>query len=68
MVVIGFFRDLTQNLGSLVAFVTTSISDLYGDEVAVIGDWTILGCLSVSILATLTFFFGIHMLRLVIGG
>lgn len=68
MFVIGFFRDLTQNLGSLVAFVTTPINDLYGDKVAIIGDWSILGSLSVSILATLTFFFAIHLIRLVIGG
>lgn len=68
MVVIGFFRDLTQNLGALVEFVTLPINDLYGDHVAVIGNWSILQAFSVSIGATLVFFLGFHLLRLIIGG
>lgn len=68
MNVIGFFGDLLSSVGALVQFVTTDINTLYGGNIAIIGNLSIIQMFSVSIGATLIFFLSIHLFRLIIGG
>lgn len=70
MNVIGFFNNVFNQFGNLVAFVSSPINSQMPDtfQLDVIGNFSIIEMFSVSLLATISFFLVAHLIRLVIGG
>ena len=69
MVIIGFFRDLFSQMGSLMSFVTTPLGDMYEViTVEPIKSMSIISLLGIGLVSTLGICLAFRVVRLFIGG
>ena len=69
MVVIGFFQNLIENLGSLVDFITKPLGEI--NEAITFepfASFSIMALLGSSLVLTLGVLLAIHLIRLFVGG
>lgn len=69
MIVIGFFRDVLSNLGTLVEFISTPLGKQFPEiTIEPFASSSIMSLLGVSLVATLGILLVAHLIRLFIGG